>query len=501
MKRISAVLAVAAAALAFAGQASAVDFGATEDEGKLAPGFVYNEMQALGMKVNVMSVTWNPSTPAAFPPDWPLVKTAVREAAERGIEITLATYQGRARGITETTNAPAVFASWVAALARDCPACTKIVVLNEPNQPRFFGPIFDLACNPSSPAAYAEVLAASYDALKAVNPFIRVYGMGLSPRGNDNCSAASNVSLSPTTFISALGKAYRAMGRSKPLMDAVSFHPYPNVNTDSPSKGYGWPNIGVPNLDRLKQAVYDAFDGTAQPTFSEGLKVAIDEVGWQVGTEGVAGYTGAENVPAVDEATQAKYYAEVIEILSCDPIVESVSFFHLVDEADRDRFQSGVLRVDHSRRPSFDSVKAAIAKAGSCQGKAETPAAPVTKTVLGAKVDFGKLGVSPSKRTFWSFRATAQETTKYVAGIFKVGGASVKAKERTAILRGLAAVRAPKAVAKVQGTIKANYNVLVKAPKKRLARGTYVYAIKLAAVSNPDRTNTFVSKPFRVVNQ
>jgi len=41
-------------------------------------------------------------------------------------------------------------------------------------------------------------------------------------------------------------------------------HPYPNPNnpTDGPDVGYQNSDFfGIPNLDRVKQAVYDAFDG------------------------------------------------------------------------------------------------------------------------------------------------------------------------------------------------------------------------------------------------
>ena len=69
-------------------------------------------------------------------------------------------------------------------------------------------------------------------------------------------------------------------------MDAFSFHPYPNEATDPLERGYAWPNAGFANLDRLKQALWDAFHGTAQPTTVEGLRLHLDEVGWQVDTPG-----------------------------------------------------------------------------------------------------------------------------------------------------------------------------------------------------------------------
>ena len=50
------------------------------------------------------------------------------------------------------------------------------------------------------------------------------------------------------------------------------------------TEGYPWPNAGVTNLDRIKQAVWDAFRGTAQTTFEQGLRIRLDEVGWQVGS-------------------------------------------------------------------------------------------------------------------------------------------------------------------------------------------------------------------------
>ncbi len=52
-------------------------------------------------------------------------------------------------------------------------------------------------------------------------------------------------------------------------MDQLSIHPYPNPSnpTDGPDAGYDQPDrFGIANLDRVKQAVYDAFNGTGQPT-------------------------------------------------------------------------------------------------------------------------------------------------------------------------------------------------------------------------------------------
>ncbi len=47
-----------------------------------------------------------------------------------------------------------------------------------------------------------------YDTLKTVNGAIEVVGVALSPRGNDLCRAASNVSTSPVRFLQSLGAAH-----------------------------------------------------------------------------------------------------------------------------------------------------------------------------------------------------------------------------------------------------------------------------------------------------
>ncbi len=160
-------------------------------------------------------------------------------------------------------------------------------------------------------------------------------------------------------------------------MDGFSFHPYPNEATDPLERGYAWPNAGFVNLDRVKQALWDAFHGTAQPTTVEGLKLHLDEVGWQVDTAGRTGYRGKENVPVTDEVTQAAIYGQLIREAACDPDVASLSFFGYRDDGLRTGFQAGLARVDGSARPSAAAVQAAIAAAG-CAGRAARRGRPAS---------------------------------------------------------------------------------------------------------------------------
>ena len=187
-------------------------------------------------------------------------------------------------------------------VARTFPTVKDVIVGNEPNLSRFWQPQFDAAGNGASGAAFEALLARSYDRLKAVDPTINVIGVGLSPRGGDNARASSNISTSPVKFLQGMGAAYRASGRTKPIMDQFAYHPYPQKDTDSLTKGYLWPNAGVTNLDRIKQAFWDAFSDTGQKTFEQGLRVKLDEVGWQVAVipGSLPAYFGAESIAADD---------------------------------------------------------------------------------------------------------------------------------------------------------------------------------------------------------
>src|SRR5919198_696461 len=288
--KISAVLACAFAALVAAGAArSALTIGVSEDRQKdtNAAAF-FGTMTDLGMTQNRASIIWDPAQPDVIGGQ-DVIAQWLPVAQAAGVRVVFAIAPKSAKDITNSPAATGQFAAFVAHVAQVFPQVKDYVIGNEPNQPRFWYPQFE-AAKPVAAAAYEPLLAQSYDALKAVDPTINVIGIGLSPRGNDNPNARSNISRSPVRFLHDLGVAYRASGRTKPLMDEFAYHPYPAVNTDPPSVGYGWPNAGLPNLDRLKQAIWDAFNGTAQPTaaetgkptFGSPLRLELDEIGWQV---------------------------------------------------------------------------------------------------------------------------------------------------------------------------------------------------------------------------
>ena len=500
MTRFSGLLGCVFAALALAGAAQGgLAVGITEDAGKTTDGGApfFATMADIGLTVNRVSVTWDPAQPEAIIGQ-PEIESWLPQAQTAGVRIMFAVSPARARDLTSSPSAPAQFAAFLQRVARAFPQVKDFVIGNEPNQPMFWQPQFDSG-KPVSAAAYETVLAKSHDALKAVDPSINVIGVGLSPRGNDNPGARNNISRSPVRFLHDLGIAYRASGRTKPLMDELAFHPYPSSSKDPLLTGYIWPNAGVANLDRIKQAVWDAFHGTAQTTFAEGglrayakpLMFDLDEVGWQVAIPaGLASfYFGKENGPVTDEANQAQIYSDLIRVVECDASVRSLNLFHLVDETNLDRWQSGLIRADGSHRPSYDSVKQTIAETkGNCQDQQ-------TVWVHNPKVVSPFAGWSsrrayPATRLTWSFPGGAGEEAVFRAGIFKAGT------KKSVIARRLATGR-PKPVASAVGTIKATRRV-VYFPFRKLKRGRYVYAIRLAATMNLQRVSVLVSPAFRV---
>src|SRR5256885_1561480 len=270
LTRITSLIAFACAALVLAGSARpALTVGVSEDGGKGASapaGAFFATLQDVGLAQNRVSIVWNPAQPSSMAQEQE-IKNWLPLAQTAGVKVVFAVSAHNARDFSSSSGAAAQFAAFLQNVAHTFPTVKDYVIGNEPNQPYFWLPQYDSGGKPLAAAAYEPVLAQSYDALKAVDTTINVIGIGLSPRGNDNPLAKSNISRSPVRFLHDLGVAYRNSGRVKPLMDQLAFHPYPARNTDLPQTGYTWPNAGLPNLNRIKQAVWDAFNGTAQPIF------------------------------------------------------------------------------------------------------------------------------------------------------------------------------------------------------------------------------------------
>ncbi|HST17545.1 MAG TPA: hypothetical protein VLK36_07740 [Gaiellaceae bacterium] len=336
-------------------------FGVADDTGKYADdgGAAFDTgLLSGGMTEARWTVTFD-GDPATIG-DQAFLDRAVPVADADGVDVTLSLFPAHAQVPDPTT-----FCQWVGNVATRYPTITKFIVGNEVNATRFWSPQHTDADPNAGPDTYEQTLAQCYDVLKSINPSIQVIGMGLAPR------AVSDSSTKPLDFIRAVGAAYRASHRTAPLMDALAIHPYPNPNASPPPPpdraAYDDPGFfGITQLDRVKQAVYDAFGGTPQPTTINGLHLVIDELGYQSNETGNPQYTGTESSPTVSEAQQAAYYARVVQLYSCDPSVSDVLFFHLIDEANLNvtptsgGWQSGLEYPDGTAKPSLAAVQLAI---------------------------------------------------------------------------------------------------------------------------------------------
>jgi hypothetical protein len=486
--------------------------GVADDQPKTSPAIserFYDAMNDVGLTEDRITILWDSTAPTTIR-DRDQIAHAVTVAAEHGVHVTLSIYPDRARAITDSPRAAGEFAAFTALVARTFPQVKDIIVGNEPNKGRFWQPQFGANRAAVACAAYEPLLARSYDALKAVDSRITVIGVGLGPRGSDNPFAAGNLSISPLRCIRDMGRAYRASRRRRPIMDELSFHAHPNSDTDQLETGYSWPNAGVPNLARIKQAVWDAFFGTAQPTFQEAgmprgpvrtLKMRLNEVGWQVAIPPGSrrAYFGRESVVTTDEGTQAAIYGNLIPLMACDPAVKSVLFFNLVDDANLDRWQSGLMRADWTRRPSYSIVKGAIAaRLTRCPGR--TVAWRHEYRPVGYHLAFiGGTRPRSVRNTAWSFVAGSEEATRYSAGIFRVRRpGKVSPAVRAKIVRLLRSARGTGAVLRSSGKLGGGWDRVIPFRAKRLRPGFYVCAARIVAELNPSRKATYVGRAFSV---
>jgi hypothetical protein len=196
--------------------------------------------------------------------------------------------------------------------------------------------------------------------------------------------------------------------------------------------------------------------------------------GWQTDTRGLAGYFGSETTPPIDEATQARYYKSVVERYACDPHVAALLFFHWIDEADRDRLQSGLVRVDRTMKPAANAVRDGIA--GGC-GTQRVAWRHSTK-VEGASATW-------KPKAGFLFIAKAFEEATFIATATPTKSAAKRAK---LLKKKLKAVT-------VKGKLKAysGSGIKFKGINIKNAR-SYTYKLKLTATMNPARTVTLKRK-------
>jgi hypothetical protein len=383
----SLLLALTALALAPAAYAGGPELrvGAAEDVVK-QPTLVAAEaqlqlLQLAGLDTVRITAIWLPGQTEPVPAEAAQIKNAVTAANLHGIKVIVAVYHPSSATTPLTDESRADFAAFATAILRQNRPVRDLIVGNEPNLNRFWLPQFDEDGSSVAPAAYLQLLATTYDSVKAAFPAVTVWGGSVSPRGTDR-PFGLRPSHSPTTFIRGLGAAYRASGRTLPVMDGLAIHPYGDNSSQAPGSSAhpGTTSVGLADYDKLVGLLAEAFDGTAQPGST--LPLLYDEYG--VETTLPAGkaalYTGVEpdTTKPVEPTTQGRYYREAIGMAFCQPNVRGIMLFHTVDETDLNRWQSGLYYADGKAKASLGEARRAADESrrgvvALCPGLALTP--------------------------------------------------------------------------------------------------------------------------------
>jgi hypothetical protein len=365
---LAAVAALALAPSSLAG--SSLRVGAVEDAPIWGnPGAQMDLAKLAGFDSVRMTAQWTNGATALPRAHMSKLQNAVTAAVSRGIQPVVAIYNANSSSTPADDAQRARFVQFVRNTVSSLPWVTTFIVGNEPNSNVYWLPQFDSAGGDPAAVAYERLLAESYDAIKAVRPGAKVVGGALDPRGGDDATSVKP-SHSPTTFIRDLGAAYRASGRTAPIMDVFDHHVYADNSSLPPSMPHGASaTIALADYSKLVALLGKAFDGTAQPGST--LPIVYGEFGVEsiIPPEKSGRYTGDQPPAwgAVDEATQARYYAEAFKLALCQPNVTGIYVFHVVDESSLNAWQSGPYYADGTPKSSLGAIRdaASAARAGT----------------------------------------------------------------------------------------------------------------------------------------
>jgi hypothetical protein len=340
-------------------------------------------VQALGLGAVRITLHW-PDGQTKLDADGRTYLRRAQAAARLGVRVVLAVY-GNPSAPPLTAEAQTAYCAYLTDALSRARNVRDVVIWNEVNSALFWRP------QQSAAAAYQSLLATCYDVLHKYRREVNVIS-STSPHEN------------PAAFIAQLGAAYRASGRTLPIVGSVGHGPYPQVSTESPLASH----VGTMSLDqgdyvRLLEALTSAFDGTAQPVPGAGsvpaggnLSLTIDSRGRFVGATTPGGpvtiwyledgfetiipadkrraYSGREPnrqlVHAVAPAKRATMFVQPDQVAQlraawnlayCQPAVGAMFNFQLADEVQLTGWQSGLLWADGTPKPSYLPFKELVA--------------------------------------------------------------------------------------------------------------------------------------------
>jgi hypothetical protein len=296
---------------------------------------VVRRQQAVGAQAVRVWVPWyGEATPGAVR----RVELARAEQAARRTRVVLAIFGFGAETPT-TPAAQARFCGYAGAALALVPDARAVVVWDEANSRTYWR---------GGAEAYERLLARCYDELHALRPEVRVL---------DSTASAH----APGAFLLAVGRAYRASGRTAPLVDAFGHDPYPRTADEPPDARHASGFIGEGDYGRLAATLHRAFGGTAQRSFD----VWYLEDGFQslVPRAELAYYAGTETVTPLSAETQAQRLGEAILLAACQAGVKAFFNFELVDETRLAGWQSGLFWREADPKPAAGAFAAAASEA------------------------------------------------------------------------------------------------------------------------------------------
>ena len=269
--------------------------GAAEDEGRNSdPAVARAKMdlaKAAGFDAIRITAIWAPGQMKVDPNQLAALQAAASAAVFNGIQVTVTVMPFGSRTTPLTATARRQFDSFAADVVKRVPLIHGFIIGNEPNINRYWLPQFGPNGEDVAATAYEQLLAQTYDAIKAVDK--------------------------------------------------------------------------------------KAFDGTAQ--IGSKLPIIYDEYGVesQIPRAKARFYHGVEPLTTkpVPLSTQSDYYDEALTMAACQPTVQAVYLFHVTDETDLNRWQSGVYYADDTPKPSRAVVKQTIGQIRS--GKVDCTQGPL----------------------------------------------------------------------------------------------------------------------------
>ena len=357
-------LVCALGALLLSGPAAAslrMYMGAAEDEGRNAdPAVAMAKMElakAAGFDTIRITAIWAPGQSTVPHNQLQALQSIAAAGVFLHIRVVTTVMPFGSRTTPLTARARTQFTRFSADIVRRVPTIREYIIGNEPNLNRYWLPQFGPNGENLAAPAYVRLLARTYDAMKAVDRNVFINGGSVSPRGVDRPNTGRDTH-SPTKFIGDMGIAYRALKRSKPIMDGFAFHPYGENSSTPPTVQHPRSTaIGLADYDKLVDLLSLAFDGTAQ--LGSKLPILYDEYGVDSQIPVTKGhfYSGRELSKPVSEGVQASFYRQALQMAACQPTVRGFLIFHVTDETDYGRWQSGLYFPDGSAKSSRTIVR------------------------------------------------------------------------------------------------------------------------------------------------